>query len=358
MKLNLLTYSFLILSLTTLIGVAGCDRSPKSETPSIESLPHYVSDKDLLAQVYQQAGLNSITRDIIPIPKSLPIDHQQSELGKKLFFDPKLSANNSIACATCHIVSHAGADNKSVSTGINGQKGDLNSPPVFNALFNIAQFWDGRAQDLAQQAEGPILNPVEMGMPNWQTLIQKLSKLPDYQHAFKQVFPDQGITKATITYAIAQFERTLLSPNSPFDRYLKGDKSAISEQAKQGYQLFKSYGCIACHNGINIGGNLFQKAGVFKPLTDESKQLHKWDGRFQVTHDPIDKGYVKVPSLRNIALSAPYFHDGSVPTLRKAVQRMGERQLGIILKDKEIDQIITFLKTLTGQYQERDFNAY
>lgn len=358
MKLNLLTFSFLILNLTSLIGLTGCEGTQKSEALTVESLPHYISDKDLLSKAYQQVGLADNTSEIIPLPESLPVDQQQSQLGKKLFFDPRLSADNRISCATCHNILYAGADNKPVSIGINGQKGTLNSPPVFNAVFNIAQFWDGRAKDLTEQAEGPILNPVEMGMPNWQAVIQKLSSLPDYQQAFKQVFPEQGITKATITYAIAQFERTLLSPNSPFDRYLKGDKSAISEQAKQGYQLFKSYGCLACHNGINIGGNLFQKAGIFQPLTQQTEQLHKWDGRFNITRNPIDKGYVKVPSLRNIALTAPYFHDGNIPTLTKAVQLMGEYQLGISLKDEEVTQIVAFLKTLTGQYQGRNLNAY
>ena len=353
MKLNHSTFLLNLISLVLFLGLGGCDATQKNKETSIEQLPHYISDKALLIQAYQKAGIDPQSQTIIPIPDALNIEPQQSQLGKKLFSDPRLSTTNRIACVSCHAFAHGGADNKPVSIGVNGQKGGLNSPTVFNAAFNIAQFWDGRAKDLAQQAEGPLLNPVEMGNPNWSALINKLKQLPDYQKAFQQVFPQQGITKATITYAIAQYERTLLTPNSPFDRYLKGDKKAISEQAKQGYHLFKSYGCIACHNGINIGGNLFQKAGIFKPLVKADGALNRWDGRFAVTHNPMDKGFVKVPSLRNVALTAPYFHDGSVPTLKKAIQLMAERQLGIQITDQAVSQIEAFLNTLTGQYQGR-----
>ena len=348
-----------LLSLLPLLLIIGCDKTPPtSEQTTIEQLPHYQSDRQLLVYAYQQTGKQNTSTEIIPLPDSLPIDPAQSALGKKLFFDPRLSADNSVACVSCHLFSLAGADDKPVSIGIHQRKGELNSPPVFNAVFNIAQFWDGRAKDLAEQAEGPILNPVEMGMPDWQTLIQKLKQTPDYPQAFQKVFPQQGITRHTITYAIAQFERTLISPNSRFDRYLKGEVDALTEFEKQGYQLFKQRGCIACHNGINIGGNLFQKAGVFDPLVQTDKDTKPWIGRFAVTQDPADKYYIKVPTLRNIELTAPYYHDGSVATLEKAINLMAERQLGIQLSPTETQQLLAFLKTLTGQYQGKMLNAH
>ncbi|GAB6034961.1 cytochrome-c peroxidase [Galenea microaerophila] len=353
MKLNHFKFLVNLISLVLILSLSGCQLTQKNEEIAIEQLPHYISDEALLIQAYQKAGVDRQSQTIIPIPDALPVDPQQSQLGKKLFFDPRLSTTNRIACVSCHIFAYGGTDNKPVSIGENGQKNMFNSLPVFNAVFNIAQFWDGRAEDLAQQAEGSLLNPVEMGNPNWPSLINKLKQLPDYQSAFQQVFPQQGMTKATITYAIAQYERTLLTPNSPFDRYLKGNEKAISKQAKQGYHLFQSYGCIACHNGINIGGNLFQKAGVFKPLGKADGALNRWDGRYAVTHNPMDKGFLKVPSLRNVVLTAPYFHDGSVPTLKKAIQLMAERQLGIQITDQAVSQIEAFLNTLTGQYQGR-----
>ena len=340
--------------LTLFILVSGCHSAQQAESTP---LPHYISDQDLLKQVYEASTAKS-QQDIIPIPDTLPIDPEQAKLGKMLFFDPRLSADNTVSCASCHQFRYAGADNKPVSIGIHGQKGDLNAPPVFNAVFNLSQFWDGRAHDLQQQAEGPLLNPKEQGMPDWSTLIKKLKAIPHYQNQFKQIFPNHGITKATITYAIAQYERTLLTPNSPFDRYLKGDKDALSAEAKQGYHLFQQLGCIACHNGINIGGNLYQKAGVFEELSQKQGHEELWLGRYNVTHHPEDKGYFKIPSLRNIALTAPYLHDGSIQTLDEMIKTMIQKQLGLHASEKEVQQLKAFLNSLTGEYQGKPLNQW
>jgi len=284
----------------------------------------------------------SFSKELItPIPTKISIDFNKAKLGEKLFNETRLSKNNTISCATCHILEEGGDDNLAVSIGINNQEGTRNSPTVLNARFNSNQFWDGRAKDLKDQAKGPIHNPIEMGS-NFQEVISKLNKDKNYKLQFNALYSD-GITGDNITDAIAEFEKTLITPNSRFDKYLNGVQDALSKEEIEGYQLFKEYGCISCHNGINIGGNLMQKIGVIEDF--KTKDF----GRYNVTKRNEDKFYFKVPSLRNIYLTSPYFHDGTTETLNEAVDKMAYYQVGYTLKEEETNKIILFLKTLTGE---------
>ncbi len=283
---------------------------------------------------------NSFAQPIQPLPQSVKLDHQKVLLGKKLFFDPILSKDNTISCASCHHLKDGGDDNLKFSFGIKGQEGIINSPTVYNAVYNFRQFWDGRAADLREQAIGPIENPVEMGntFPN---LIKTLQNTY-YKEVFEKIY-DDGITKKNIVDAIAEYEKALITPNAPFDRYLRGDKKAITEDEKEGYDLFESKGCIACHHGVNVGGNLYNKFGVMEDA--KSADL----GRYNVTGNVRDKFYFKVPSLRNVARTAPYFHDGRTESLTEAVEFMAHYQLGRSISEEEIRKIVAFLHTLNGE---------
>lgn len=278
---------------------------------------------------------------VTPIPKKPDYNYKKALLGKKLFFDTRLSHNNTISCASCHLIEEGGDDNNSVSIGINGQKGTRNSPTVFNARYNKLQFWDGRAKDLEDQVKGPIHNKVEMGS-NFKEIISKLKKDNYYSKEFLFLY-NNGITDKNISNAISEFEKALTTPNSKFDNYLRGDKKALNEEELKGYQLFKDYGCISCHNGVNIGGNLLQKIGTIEKYYTEDL------GLYNITKKEEDKFYFKVPSLRNVELTAPYFHDGSVKTLEAAVDIMVKHQVGYLIEKEEILYIIKFLKTLTGE---------
>jgi len=280
---------------------------------------------------------------ITPIPLDIKYDKEKVLLGKKLFFDPRLSKDNSISCASCHMLDAGGDDNLSFSVGINGRVGGINAPTVYNSVFNIAQFWDGRAKDLQEQAHGPVENPIEMG-ESFDNVIKKLQKDIPLSQEFRKIYKE-GITSKNITDAIAHFETTLITPNAPFDKYLRGDKNAINEDAKKGYEHFVEYGCVSCHNGINIGGNLFQKIGLIKEFKTSVKSL----GKFDVTGNKSDMNYFKVPTLRNISKTAPYFHDGSVYDLKSAVEVMLNVQLGIVAPSEDVSQIVKFLNTLDGE---------
>jgi len=283
---------------------------------------------------------------ITPLPRHMPYHKQKARLGQKLFFDPRLSADGTVACANCHVLESGGDDNLKVSVGIGGKRGNVNAPTVYNAVFNFRQFWDGRAKDLRQQAQGPIENPVEMGN-RFEALVALLRRIPEYRRMFEMVYPD-GITKANITDAIAEYEKTLITPDAPFDRFLRGDKEALSDKAKRGYALFKIKGCVICHNGVNIGGNLYGKFGIYEDVNTTNAGKFSWSGRKQ------DIGVFKVPSLRNVALTAPYMHDGRYETLEDAVKFMAHFQLGKTLEDDEVDAIVAFLKSLTGKQHRRD----
>ncbi len=278
---------------------------------------------------------------ITPIPLTPQYNYEKALLGKKLFFDTRLSHDNTISCASCHFLDEGGDDNIAVSIGIDGKKGVRNTPTVLNAVYNVNQFWDGRAKDLKEQIKGPIHTSFEMGS-SFDEIIEKLSKDSDYRERFGSLYRDQ-ITGDNISDAIAEFEKTLITPNARFDKFLRGDKEALNADELNGYRIFKEYGCISCHNGVNIGGNLMQKMGALERY--ETSDL----GRFNITKKEIDRYYFKVPSLRNVELTAPYSHDGSITTLKSAVEIVLKYQVGIHLKDKEVEDIVKFLKTLTGE---------
>lgn len=265
------------------------------------------------------------------------------KLGKKLWFEPRLSKSNAISCNSCHNLATGGVDNLPSSIGHEWAIGPINSPTVLNAELNFVQFWNGRAKDLKAQASGPIDNPKEMAFTH--TLaIDTVNSLPQYKTLFTQAFGTTTITIDEIATAIAEFEKTLRTPNAPFDLWLKGDDSAISKTAKQGYNLFKAKGCIACHSGALVGGQMYQKMGLVKPYKTTNPDI----GRAAVTGNDSDKYFFKVPTLRNIALTYPYFHDGAVWSLKEAVTIMADIQLGQKLTDDESTKITAFLQSLTG----------
>lgn len=265
------------------------------------------------------------------------------ELGKKLYFDPRLSKSGFISCNSCHNLSMGGTDNLKTSIGHNWQQGPINSPTVLNSSLNVAQFWDGRALTLQEQAGGPIANPGEMGSTH-ALAVEVLRSIPEYQKEFGEVFGETKITIEEVTKAIAAFEETLVTPNSRFDQWLKGDKKALTTVELEGYELFKDSGCTACHNGSAAGGNTFQKMGVVEPY----KTNNPAEGRIAVTKEEADRFNFKVPTLRNVALTYPYFHDGEAATLSDAVDVMGRIQLGKKFSTDENAKIVAFLKTLTG----------
>jgi len=281
---------------------------------------------------------------IKPIPQSMNVDQKKAALGQKLFFDPHLSKDGTVSCASCHDLENGGDDGRKFSLGVNGKEGNINAPTVYNAVFNFRQFWDGRAEDLKAQVFGPIENPVEMNMTMAQT-VEKLKKNMMYLSGFAAIYAD-GITEENVADAIAEYEKTLITPNAPFDRYLKGEKSAIDAKAEEGYGLFKSKGCIVCHNGVNVGGNFYNKFGIFKDANSSAL------GRYNITKKEEDKFVFKVPSLRNVALTAPYMHDGRADTLEEAVEIMSEHQLGRYMTEDEIEKIVAFLKSLTGEISQ------
>ncbi|WP_248749901.1 cytochrome c peroxidase [Pseudomonas sp. MWU15-20650] len=284
-----------------------------------------------------------------PLPEIPTLDPAKVELGRQLFNEPRLSVNNTLSCASCHRLETGGADNKPFSIGFDGKPVGINTPTVFNASLNFKQFWNGRVDTLQAQVEQVVISPVEMGS-DWKTVVQNLSALPAYQNAFQQAYPD-GVTAANVQNALATYERTLLTPDSRFDQYLKGNTEILTTQEKYGYLRFKDYGCIACHQGVNIGGNMFQKFGVMGDYFKARGNPVESDlGRYLVTQDEEDRYVFKVPSLRNVAVTAPYFHDASAKTLEEAVDVMFKFQLGRNPSQEDKDLIILFLKTLTGQW--------
>lgn len=269
---------------------------------------------------------------------------EKVELGKMLYFEPRLSKSGFISCNSCHNLSMGGVDALPTSIGHAWQEGPINSPTVLNADYMLAQFWDGRAKDLKEQAAGPIANPKEMGFTH-ELASETVASMPAYRAHFKQVYGSEEVNIDRITDAIAAFEKTLVTPNSAFDKYLEGDKNAISAEAKAGYQLFKDKGCVACHNGPAVGGTMYMKMGLIKPFHTDNPA----EGRKGVTGKEADKMVFKVPTLRNIELTYPYFHDGSVWNLEEAVNTMSDIQLGQKLTEKETQEMVAFLKSLTGE---------
>lgn len=280
---------------------------------------------------------------ISPIEPVKNINLAQVELGKKLYFDPRLSKSGFISCNSCHNLSMGGTDNLKTSIGHKWQQGPINAPTVLNSSLNLAQFWDGRAADLKEQAGGPIANPGEMAFTH--TLaVDVLNSIPQYQVEFQQVFGSKEVTIDNVTQAIAEFEKTLVTPNSRFDQWLLGNKNALTAQELAGYELFKNSGCVACHNGAAVGGSSFQKMGVIEPYQTKSSA----EGLSAVTGKDADRFKFKVPTLRNVEMTYPYFHDGEAQTLTEAVDIMGRLQLGKKFSKDENANIVAFLKTLTG----------
>lgn len=288
---------------------------------------------------------------LVALPPLPRLPAAKVALGKALFQDVRLSRDNSIACASCHDLQKFGDDGRPVSQGVGGALGSVNAPSVFNASLNFAQFWDGRAATLEEQAAGPVHNPLEMAS-DWATVIAKLEADATFSSEFRRVYPE-GITAANLADAIATFERTLQTENSPFDRFLRGDGGALDGKARLGYQRFRDLGCASCHQGANIGGNMFQRFGIMEDYLNSVARrrppIQADLGRFNVTGLEVDRQVFKVPSLRNVAETPPYFHDGSAATLEEAIAIMGRYQLGRNLSREEVESLAAFLKSLTGE---------
>lgn len=296
------------------------------------------------------------------VPADNPISATKIELGKQLFFDPRLSVDGTISCNSCHSVMASGTDNRAVSVGVAGQKGGRSAPTVWNSAFLSVQFWDGRAASLEDQAKGPILNPVEMGIPSQEEAVRRINSIPGYVSQFSAVFGGKDpVTYDNIAKAIATYERTLLTPNSPFDRYMKGDKKALSAQAQRGMKLVEEVGCTACHMGPNFAGpamptgkGFYQKFPTFENNEYVKKYKLKDDnGRYSATKNEADKNMWRVPTWRNIALTAPYFHNGAVETMDEAVRVMAKTQLDKTLSDGQVEDIVAFLNSLTGKFPKQ-----
>lgn len=290
------------------------------------------------------AGAAWAEEPIKPITLPKDVNQAKAELGKKLFFDPRLSKSGFISCNSCHNLSMGGSDNLKTSIGHNWQQGPINAPTVLNSSLNFVQFWDGRAENLKAQAGGPIANPGEMAFTH-EMAEGVLKSIPGYVAEFKQVYGDDTVNIDRVTDAIAEFEKTLVTPNSRFDKWLLGDAKALTEQELAGYKLFKESGCVSCHYGTSVGGGTFHKMG----MVEEYKTKSQAEGRKAVTGKDEDRLMFKVPNLRNVELTYPYFHDGEAATLSKAVETMGRLQLGKKLTDEENAQIVAFLKSLTGE---------
>ncbi|MCS7026533.1 MAG: cytochrome-c peroxidase [Bryobacteraceae bacterium] len=317
----------LVLALLTLL--AGCGaRSVDLASTEI--------DPELLANF-------SPTPSVLSSEKN-SVSEAKVTLGRMLYYDPRLSLDNDVSCNSCHQLDRYGVDGKPVSTGHKGQKGSRNAPTVFHAAGHMLQFWDGRAADVEEQAKGPILNPVEMAMPSAAELERRLRAVPEYRKLFQAAFPKEKepVTFENVALAIAAFERKLVT-SSRWDKFLAGDKDALTPEEKQGFLAFYRAGCHVCHNGPQVGGRVFQKLGLVKPWPNQSDP-----GRFAVTKQDHDRMVFKAPSLRNVEKTAPYFHDGSVADLETAVRLMGEHQVEKPLTDRQAKAIVAWLRTLTG----------
>lgn len=299
----------------------------------------------LAAPALAADDLHSRARTVFaPLPKAAAPSPALVALGRQLFWEPRLSTNGKISCNSCHGLGTYGVDRQPTSIGHAGERGGRNAPTVLNAGLHVAQFWDGRAADLAAQAKGPILNPVEMGMPDAKAVEKKVRAIAGYRRAFAKAFPGQAepVTYDNLAKAIAAFEATLVTP-APFDRYLAGDATALAPAAKRGLKGFMDKGCVSCHGGAAVGGAMYMKFGMVKPYA------HQQDlGRFELTKNPADKHVFKVPSLRNITRTGPYFHDGKVATIEQAVAVMAETQLGQKLSKGETQDMVAFLESLRG----------
>ncbi|MEA1988143.1 MAG: cytochrome c peroxidase [Pseudomonadota bacterium] len=348
MNIQKIIFSILI-TFSISIGIYASSYIPNNHSEVKVKVKVEAEDIDITKELYlieEKANAEPIP----PIPETLDLNIQKVLLGEKLFHDKNLSADKTISCASCHDLSKGGTDHRPQSIGIYNRLGDINTPTVFNSTFNFVQFWDGRADSLQEQAISTLFGSHEMGNKDKEAILNYLNGSNEYRLLFKSLYPTP-ISFNTFIDALTEFEKSLITPNSRFDKYLKGDNNALNTIELEGYQFFKTRGCISCHQGINIGGNMYQKAGIFKKTS--TQQNRNLDGRYTVTKNIDDKGLLKVPSLRNIALTPPYFHDGSTDTLEIAVDVMGKAQLGTELSEQEIHKIVAFLKTLTGEYKKQ-----
>jgi cytochrome c peroxidase len=292
------------------------------------------------------------------IPQQIKVDPSKVTLGEKLFQDVRLSTNNQKSCLSCHSFSLGGADGRSHSIGIDGALTEVNTPTIFNARFNYRFNWNGKFTDLSTHLDALMSNPKVMGV-QWPEAIRSLQQVPEYARSFDRIYPD-GVTPTNVKDALVAYELSLNTPNSRFDRFLMGDKQALNQAEQEGYRLFKANGCVSCHQGVNVGGNMFQPFGIIGDYLTDREARHQGGrgkltpgdlGRFNVTQNAADRHVFRVPSLRNVAVTAPYFHDGSAQTLEEAVGKMTKYQLGRTLPTDQIQSIVQFLRTLTGEYR-------
>ncbi len=339
---------FVFISLLFLIA-CGNKKNEPSNKENTNALQHEQQDDKLLKQA------QSI---FAAIPASVenpdnPLTSEKIALGKILYFDTRLSLTGKNSCNSCHSLSAFGVDNEVTSIGDAGKRGGRNSPTTFNAALHFSQFWDGRAKDVEEQAGLPILNPIEMAIPSKEFLVKRLKGIEMYRHKFKSAFPEEkdALNYENISRAIGAFERTLLTP-ARFDKYLQGQKDALSDDEKNGLQIFMDKGCITCHNGVALGGGQIQKFGLRNEYHSLTGSNNNDNGLMDLTNKESDKDKFKLPSLRNISKTYPYFHDGSVKELDKAIAIMGHTQLDVKLTDQEINSIASFLETLTSDIPE------
>jgi len=306
----------------------------------------------LMLQSQQWAFAAQLLRDepLRPILQSETIDPGKVELGRRLFHDLRLSGDGTVSCASCHSLSNAGVDGLPVSIGISGKKGQVNAPTVFNSSLNFSQFWDGRVTTLEQQVNVPLHNPAEMGS-SWGQVLSRLRGDPELVLEFSRLYPD-GLTADGIRDAIASFERSLLTTNAPFDRWLQGDDGALTKRQLEGYRLFKDYGCISCHQGANVGGNMYGYMGTMGDyFLERGGEISPADlGRYNLTGSDEDRFLFKVPGLRLAVLTSPYFHDGQTRTIEQAIRTMARFQLGRNIPDQDVEYIVDFLGTLVGEH--------
>lgn len=338
--MNKLAYKLLGITLFV-THLSGCDQTDASHIDFQKT----AEEPTILVHAVE----SSRTKYNQPLPdlETLNLNQAKVDLGNRLYHDTRLSGNGQLTCASCHALAVGGDDNMPVSIGIDGQKGPINSPTTLNSGFNFKQFWDGRARHLRDQAAGPVENPIEMGA-KWENVVPRIQAVPQYQKWFTEIYPQQGISKWTITDAIAEFERGLITP-APIDAYLKGDDNAITSNQIKGYKLFQSYGCIACHQGVNFGSNMMQKFGALEAYFSDNTETDVDKGRYNLTKKESDKNVFKVPTLRNVELTSPYFHNAGAQTLDEAINIMGLNQLGRQIPAADRAKIADFLTSLTGK---------
>lgn len=333
----------LFFAFVVLVAMAGCQTqtAPTPAAPPTEAAPPAPAGVEIdPALLGAFAALPAVIESA-----DNPITDEKVTLGRTLYFDKRFSKNHDLSCNSCHLLTQYGVDNKATSPGHKGQLGERNSPTVYNAAGEFVQFWDGRAPTVEEQAKGPVLNPVEMALADDKAVLAVINSIPEYIEMFKKAFPADAepVTYDNFGRAIGAFERKLVTP-SKWDKFVAGDMAALNDAEKAGFKKFVEVGCTACHTGALLGGHMFQKLGLVKPWPDD-----KDPGRAKVTQNDADKMFFKVPMLRNIEKTGPYYHNGSVATLEEAVKLMGEHQLGKTLSDADIASIVTFLKTLTGE---------